>query len=109
MSQNPNAEAEINALLAELWQRHLPSTRERLEILVRVARTACVNGLEEPERVEAQSVAHKLSGNLGMFGYPHAGSIAGEIEEILKRPTPERLLQLEPLVQQLHGILKDKL
>lgn len=109
MSQNPNAEAEINALLAELWQRHLPSTRERLETLGRAARSASVNGLDEPDRAEAQSVAHKLSGNLGMFGYPHAGSIAGEIEEILKKPTPERLLQLEPLVRQLHETLSDKL
>jgi HPt (histidine-containing phosphotransfer) domain-containing protein len=108
MNQNPNAEAEINALLAELWQRHLPSIRERLEILGRAAHTASVNGLEEPQRVEAQSVAHKLSGNLGMFGYPQAGSVAGEIEQILKRPTPETLLQLEPLFQQLRETLKDK-
>jgi len=109
MNQNPNAEADINALLSELWQRHLPSTRERLEILNRACQAALANGLEETERAEAQSVAHKLSGNLGMFGYPHAGSIAGKIEEVLKVPAPEKLPQLEPLVQQLHEALKDKL
>jgi HPt (histidine-containing phosphotransfer) domain-containing protein len=109
MNQNPNAEAEINALLAELWQRHLPSTRERLEVLGRAAHAALVNGLEESERAEAQSVAHKLSGNLGMFGYPQAGSVAGEIEDILKTPTPETLALLGPLIQQLQEILKDKL
>jgi len=110
MSQNPNAEQEINALLAELWQRHLPSTRERLETLARVARaTSSLDGLAESERAEAQSVAHKLSGNLGMFGYPQAGSIAGEIEEILKSPTSKTFLQLDPLIQQLRAALKDNL
>jgi HPt (histidine-containing phosphotransfer) domain-containing protein len=109
MSQNPNAEAEINALLAELWQRHLPSTRERLDVLGRAARAASMSGLDELQRAEAQSVAHKLSGNLGMFGYPQAGALAGEIEEILKMAAPENLLRLAPLVDQLRETLKGKL
>lgn len=109
MSQNPNAEAEINALLAELWQRHLPSTRERLDVLGLAAVAASINELEEPVRAEAQAVAHKLSGNLGMFGHPEAGALAGEIEEILKTPAPETLTRLSPLVQQLRETLKDKL
>lgn len=109
MSQNSNAEAEISALLAELWQRHLPSTRERLDVLERAAHAASVNGLDEPERAEAQAVAHKLSGNLGMFGYPQAGSLAGEIEEILKAPALETLPRLSPLVQKLRETLKGKL
>jgi HPt (histidine-containing phosphotransfer) domain-containing protein len=109
MSQNPNAEAEINTLLAELWQRHLPSTRERLDVLDRAAHAASTNGLEEPERAEAQSVAHKLSGNLGMFGFPVPGVLAGEIEEILKAPTNETLPRLTPLVQQLRETLKGHL
>ena len=109
MSQNPNAEAEISALLAELWQRHLPSTRERLDILSRSAHSASMGELEEFQRAEAQSVAHKLSGNLGMFGYPAAGALAGEIEDILKTPAPESLRRLPPLIQQLRETLKDHL
>ena len=109
MSQNPNAEAEISALLAELWQRHLPSTRERLDVLDRAAHSASTSKLEESQRAEAQSVAHKLTGNLGMFGYPAAGALAGEIEEILKTPVPETLPRLAPLVQQLRETLKGRL
>ena len=33
----PEAAAETAALIAELWQRHLPSLRERLDTLDRVA------------------------------------------------------------------------
>ena len=106
MSQNPNAEAEINALLAELWQRHLPSTRERLDVLDRAAHAALMSGLGEQQRAEAQSVAHKLSGNLGMFGYPQAGALAGEIEEILKMAAPGNLPRLALLVDRLREILK---
>jgi len=105
MSQNPNAEVEINALLAELWQRHLPSTRERLDTLDQLALLASANQLDEATRVEGQSVAHKLAGNLGMFGYSAAGEIASEIEQIFKAPNTETLPRLATLAQQLRQTL----
>lgn len=105
MSQNPNAEAEINALLAELWQRHLPSTRERLDTLDRVAQLASNGQLDENTRAEGQSVAHKLSGNLGMFGYPAAGEIASEIEQIFTAPTLQTLPRVATLSQRLRQTL----
>lgn len=106
MSQNPNADAEINALLADLWQRHLPSTRERLAVLDRAAMAVSANNFDEPTRAEAQAIAHKLSGNLGMFGYQQAGAIAGEIEHILKAPAPNTFSLLVPLVEQLRRTLE---
>ncbi|MBS1820611.1 MAG: Hpt domain-containing protein [Acidobacteria bacterium] len=105
MSAKPAAAAEISALLADLWQRHLPSMRERLALLDRTALLAASGRLDETDRAEAQSVAHKLSGNLGMFGYGDAGSVAGKIEEILKVPTPQTLLHLATLARELRAIL----
>jgi HPt (histidine-containing phosphotransfer) domain-containing protein len=105
MDTNSNAEEEINALLADLWQRHLPTTRERLATLERAALKGSELRLTEAERTEAQSVAHKLSGNLGMFGHQLAGSVAGEIEQILKSPSEETLSSLVPLVQKLRQTL----
>jgi HPt (histidine-containing phosphotransfer) domain-containing protein len=105
MSPNPNAEVEIKALLAELWQRHLPSTRERLDTLDRIALSVSANQLDEAARAEGQSVAHKLAGNLGMFGHPAAGEIASEIEQIFKAPTPETLIRVASLVQRLRQTL----
>jgi HPt (histidine-containing phosphotransfer) domain-containing protein len=109
MDTNSNAEEEINALLAELWQRHLPTTRERLEALERAAVDVSEQHLGEAERAEAQSIAHKLSGNLGMFGYQQAGSIAGEIERVLKSPTEETLPRFISLVQELRETLEPHL
>ncbi len=71
LSEDP--EGEIDSLLADLWQRHLPSLRERLDLLTRTAAQAATGTLDEAARAEAQSVAHKLSGNLGMFGHHKAG------------------------------------
>ena len=109
MNQNPNADAEINALLADLWQRHLPTTRDRLQGLERAASAATKNDLDEPARAEAQSIAHKLSGNLGMFGHPQAGAIAGEIEQLFKSLDSGTAPRIEPLVRQLRQALESHL
>lgn len=79
---------EIQALLADVWQRHLPALHERLNLLQRAAESSATGNLSEAARAEAQSTAHKLAGNLGMFGHQEAGDIAGHIEQALKSPTP---------------------
>jgi HPt (histidine-containing phosphotransfer) domain-containing protein len=98
-------DGKLEDLLADLWQRHLPQLRERLDILDRTAAEASTGNLPEASRLEAQSIAHKLSGNLGMFGH-HAGSeIASTIEHILKTPTPETLTALTGLTKSLRDTL----
>jgi signal transduction histidine kinase len=57
----------------------------------------------------ALAVAHKLAGNLGMFGYGAAGSIASEIEHIFKDPTPESFAHLATLARQLRRTLEPHL
>lgn len=99
MSKQPDA--EIQALLTDLWQRHLPMTIERLDLLDRAATKAASGTLPEETRAEAQSVAHKLAGNLGMFGHQKAGEIASQIEQILKAPTPKTLSSLSSLTSSL--------
>jgi HPt (histidine-containing phosphotransfer) domain-containing protein len=92
---------KIEALLAELWQRHLPTLRERLDLLDRAAAEASSGTLAEASRLEAHSVAHKLAGNLGMFGHQQATEIASAMEQILKTPTPEAFAHLPGLATEL--------
>lgn len=106
MSQHTHIDSEIKALLAELWERHLPSMRERLALLEQAATLASKGNLAEPERAEAQSIAHKLAGNLGMFGHDHAGLIASDIEQILKEPTNASWQHLKQLSAQLRQALQ---
>jgi HPt (histidine-containing phosphotransfer) domain-containing protein len=103
MSDTPDA--EIQALLQDIWKRHLPQLMERLDLLERAANTAAASTLSEAERVEAQSAAHKLSGNLGMFGHEQAGDTASQIEQILKTPTPEKFAELPSLIETLRKSL----
>lgn len=102
-SEDPSE--EIDDLLADLWQRHLPTLRERLDLLARTATEATTGTLNEITRAEGQSIAHKLSGNLGMFGHHKAGDLASQIEHIFKAPTPETLPLLAGLTRNLRETL----
>jgi HPt (histidine-containing phosphotransfer) domain-containing protein len=103
------ASEDISVLLADLWQRHLPTLHERLNLLERTAKEAASGSLPEPTREEAQSIAHKLAGNLGMFGHNEAGDIASQMEQILKAPTAQTLPELAPLAQSLRQQLAPNL
>ena len=103
------ADEEIRTMLADLWQRHLPALRERLDILDCTAKEAMSGSLSESIREEAQSIAHKLAGNLGMFGHNEAGEIASKMEQILKAPTAQTLTELASLAQSLREQLAPNL
>jgi HPt (histidine-containing phosphotransfer) domain-containing protein len=102
------SDAEIQALLADLWKRHLPQLIERLTLLEQAAHSG-IASLSEEQRAEAQSTAHKLAGNLGMFGHKQAGDTASQIEQTFKNPTPETLAALPALVAQLREALAQHL
>jgi HPt (histidine-containing phosphotransfer) domain-containing protein len=88
-------DSAVQAALATVWQRSLPQMRERLELLQRAADELATSRSIGPElRVEAISVAHKLAGSLGMFGFADATECARAIELTLDHdglPQPERL------------------
>jgi len=105
MSTKKPAPDQIDTLLAELWQKNLPTLRERLDLLDRTASTAASGSLAETSRNEALTIAHKLSGSLGMFGYQQGTQIAARIEHILKAPTAKDLATLPMLAADLRKSL----
>jgi len=100
-----SAPDQIENLLAELWKKNLPTLRERLDLLDSTASIAASGTLPETSRNEALSVAHKLSGSLGMFGYQESTQIAASIERILKTPTAKDLATLPKLATDLRNSL----
>jgi len=96
---------QIDTLLASLWQKNLPTLRERLDLLDRTASIAATGTIPEAPRLEAYSIAHKLTGSLGMFGYQQGTEIARKIEQILKAPTPKQLTTLATLAKDLRSSL----
>lgn len=102
---NPEEEAKIGALLKSLWERSLPLLHERLGILDRAASEAASGHLPVTLRAEALEIAHRLSGSLGMFGYPRGTEIARQIELILKTPTVDSSSGLTSLAAELRQTL----
>jgi HPt (histidine-containing phosphotransfer) domain-containing protein len=96
---------QIDNVLANLWEKNLPTLRERLDLLDRTASIAASGTLPEAPRLEAYNIAHKLSGSLGMFGYQQGTDIARKIEQILRAPTPAQLTTLPTLAKDLRASL----
>ena len=96
---------QIDDILAQLWRKNLPTIRERLDLMDRFGAAAALGTLDEPMRIEALAIAHKLAGSLGMYGYPQGTEVASKMERILKSPTPETLATLHTLATDLRKSL----
>jgi hypothetical protein len=96
---------QIDDILAQLWRKNLPTIRERLDLMDRFGAAAALGTLDEPTRLEALGIAHKLAGSLGMYGYPQGTEVASKMERILKSPTPETLATLRTLATDLRKSL----
>jgi len=88
---------KTRALLDDLWQRNLPVVEARLAVLDRAAQA---DPLPEELRLDAISVAHKLAGSLGMFGFAEGTRISRQLELALDLPVADSA-QLTQLAQQL--------
>jgi HPt (histidine-containing phosphotransfer) domain-containing protein len=83
----PDAAAETAALIADLWQRHLPTLLERLDILDRIAASASQDPITKKDREEGIAISHKFAGSLGMYGYSHGTEVASQMEQLLRSET----------------------
>jgi HPt (histidine-containing phosphotransfer) domain-containing protein len=91
-----SSDARASHLIAQVWQRSQAQVLARLTKLESAAAAAHTGTLAEPQRAEAESIAHKLSGSLGMFGFPKGTQFARalEAEFQLSAPDPATLASL---------------
>jgi HPt (histidine-containing phosphotransfer) domain-containing protein len=97
---SPEAAAETAALIADLWQRHLPTLLERLAILERIA-VDSVAPLSKADHDEAIAISHKFAGSLGMYGYHDGSAAASKIEQLFRSGEPIESETLITLTTQL--------
>ena len=102
---NEQISTQIDEILLHLWQKNLPTVRERLDLLDEFGLAASTGTLAETTRIEALNIAHKLAGSLGMYGYQQGTEVASKMERILKSPTPETLVTLRGLAADLRESL----
>lgn len=83
VAESPVASSEPPDELAELtraFRERLPHRLEALETMLSLA-------LEDPTYVaKARTLAHRLHGSAGSFGFPQVGEAAAKIEELLTGP-----------------------
>ncbi len=72
----PEVQAEMDKLHVE-YERELPGKLDELKRAVRFARA---NPLEEKARAQARTLAHRLSGTAGSYGFPDESTAAAVIE-----------------------------
>lgn len=80
--------ADPASKLAEIWQRRLPQTLQRLEQLDRAASAAATGTLTAAQQAEAAATAHTFAGSLGMFGYQQATDLARELDQLWSSSSP---------------------
>ena len=78
------AQEKTSALIAALWQKNRPIVEERIALLASGA-------TDQAAMLEA---AHKLSGSLGMYGFPDASALASQIESALRNGDTARIPEL---------------
>jgi HPt (histidine-containing phosphotransfer) domain-containing protein len=89
MSDANAAEASTSKLIADLWVRHRPLILERLALLDAAAAASQAGTLNEEQRKEGESTAHKLAGSVGMFGFHQGTVFARELEVEFTSATPD--------------------
>ena len=83
---------KIADLLRSLWERNRPLMMERLATLDEAVASTQAGRLSPAEHEQAESIAHKLAGSLGMFGLHEGTNIARRLEALLTstdQPDPE--------------------
>ncbi len=83
------------AALTVAWEKYRHKSNKQLSILEKIIKTWNTCNLNE--QIEAKSIAHKLAGNLGLFGFNEASQFARKLEQMLSTDTEEKIepLQLE--------------
>ncbi|WP_100902112.1 response regulator [Nostoc flagelliforme] len=75
-----DSQQQYLAFLNETWKTTKPKSLDQMTILLQVVRDLQINQLKPQQQAQAQQVAHKLAGNLGIFGLSKTMHIARQLE-----------------------------
>jgi len=89
---------EISGVVKAAWERSRDQTVSRIETLEEAVSAVLDERLDEELRGRAERDAHKLTGSLGMFGFPRGSELARELERAFQAPTLAEAPRLAELV-----------
>jgi HPt (histidine-containing phosphotransfer) domain-containing protein len=80
---------KLSKQLDDLWRKHFPLIRSRIEIIQLAVDALHNNRLTHELQVEAAREAHKLVGALGTFGLLSGSDAATQIEKLLSEESSD--------------------
>lgn len=86
-TKKQQAESQIKAIVAQLWEPLQKSLPDKLAVLENAIACIATGNLKVQQQQQAQSTAHKLAGTLGTFGLPECSQVMREVELILSDTT----------------------
>jgi len=104
-SPTETQQQQLDATVAQIWQRRKGASLERLELLEQTVQAVKTQTLDAVLSEKAVQNAHKLAGSLGTFGLDEGSRLARQIENLLQsyfeRPTLPSVRQQQPMLRQL--------
>ncbi|AKG22014.1 response regulator [Calothrix sp. 336/3] len=75
-----DSQQQYLAFLNETWTTNKPKSLEQIAILLQAVRDLQANQLKPSQQLQAQQIAHKLAGSLGIFGLTKTMHLARQLE-----------------------------
>ena len=88
-------------IIAGIWHRFQAKVSAQITVLEQAAASLLTQSLSPELRQQAHQDAHTLAGSLSMFGFPHGGDLARNIEQTLGSPDtlePDQVQQFQTWV-----------
>ena len=101
---------EYLAFLNETWTATKPKSLEQINILFQIVRDLKADQLRSQQQKQAQQIAHKLAGTLGIFGLTKSVQAARQLESCLDCQIclyPEQALLIHTLATTLQQDIED--
>ena len=92
--------------LTVAWEKYREKSQQQLKVLMEVAKAWLGDGsLTEADREQAALISHKLTGNLGLFGFKKGSNLAQKLEQILEQVVSQTSPRKHESAQLFHSIL----
>ena len=103
-SETDHKRARHLTALSKAWEKYRQKSNQQLATLEEALRAWKTGNLSSSQREQARLNAHKLAGNLGIFGFDEGSGLANELEQLLERNVQEetgQLLQFQTILNAL--------
>lgn len=106
--ESESTHTELSPVIASLWAKNLDRVCDRIQHLTHLVPAIQNQHLTHTQYKEGLSIAHKLAGSLGCYGFRDGSAIALELEQLLKEQASNLAAQTDEithLVQRLYAAL----